>query len=526
MILLEVPFAEKETAKSLGARWNPTEKKWYIPDDLLTEIDKFNRWLPNSNNQTQSLIGSVELSLERVAISANDKEVGIPLSSLMIRIQQAIKTSIADFIWVIAEVANINESRGHYYFELAETLEDGQQLASCRAMIWQSNTKVLEKFSSATVSEIAVGQKLLLLVEPTFHEKFGFSLVIQDIDPSYTLGELEAKVQAIRKQLINEKLYDKNKQFELPKEFFRLAVISPADAAGLGDFRADADLLVKEGLCEFKYFYSAFQGEKVEQEMQAAFSAFMSLHEANKFDALIIIRGGGAKLDLQPLNSYQLAKAIAQMNLPVMTGIGHERDITLLDEVSAVKFDTPSKVIAMILRVILASAQQAKQDWFYIEKYSQIFVQNQKQLISEINQTITQASKTIIQQQRQNIVPLIMKVEQQSAIALNNQKNNIKQLDNTVKLQITSQLKSQKEQLNHFNKTIISMPVSILERAKSQLKQLISFILSSGVDSQLNRGFAMVFDDNKKPLTTAKKTKQQQNFTIKFKDGVLKAKPN
>jgi len=290
MILLDVPFAEKETAKSLGARWNPAEKKWYVPEDLTTEIDKFNRWLPSSNNKVQSLTTS---PLDSSAIPANDKQLGIPLSSLMHKVQQAIRVSITDLVWVIAEVANINERRGHYYFELAETLDDGQQVANCRAMIWQSNTKLLDKFSAETGSEIAIGQKLLLLVEPTFHEKFGFSLVIQDLDPSYTLGELEAKLQAIRQQLIDEKLYDKNKQFSFPNDFFRLAVISPPDAAGLGDFRADANLLVKAELCEFKYFYSAFQGEKVEQEMQAAFAAFLCLHESKPFDALIIIRGGG-----------------------------------------------------------------------------------------------------------------------------------------------------------------------------------------------------------------------------------------
>ncbi len=521
MILLDVPFAEKETAKSLGARWNPAEKKWYVPEDLTTEIDKFNRWLPSSNNKVQSLTTS---PLDSSAIPANDKQLGIPLSSLMHKVQQAIRVSITDLVWVIAEVANINERRGHYYFELAETLDDGQQVANCRAMIWQSNTKLLDKFSAETGSEIAIGQKLLLLVEPTFHEKFGFSLVIQDLDPSYTLGELEAKLQAIRQQLIDEKLYDKNKQFSFPNDFFRLAVISPPDAAGLGDFRADANLLVKAELCEFKYFYSAFQGEKVEQEMQAAFAAFLCLHESKPFDALIIIRGGGAKLDLQPLNNYQLAKTIAEASLPVITGIGHERDKTILDEVSAVKFDTPSKVVTAIVNAIFSSAQQAKQDWFYIEKSSLIFVQKQKQLITEKNQTIIQASKETIQQQRQKLLPLMLRVEQQATLTLNNQKNNIKQLDNTIKLQITSKLNGQKEQLIQRKKIVNTTPTILLERAKIRLKQSISFILSSGIDSQLNRGFAMVFDDDNKPLTTATQAKQQQNFAIKFKDGTLKAK--
>lgn len=525
MILLDVPFAEKETAKSLGARWNPAKKKWYVPDDLAEEADKFNRWRANADNSTPASTQSITQSpLAKNAIPANDKQIGVPLSHLMTQVQQAIRFSITDYIWTIAEVANLNERRGHIYFELAETLDDGQQVANCRAMIWQSNTRILEKFTTETGSELTIGQKILLLVEPTFHEKFGFSLVIQDIDPSYTLGELEAKVQAVRKQLIKEELYQKNKQYKLPKDFLRLAVIAPPTAAGLGDFRIDADLLAERKLCEFKYFYSAFQGDKVETEMQGAFGVFNAMHESNPFDALIIIRGGGAKLDLQPLNSYPIAKMIAETNLPVITGIGHERDKTILDEVSAISYDTPSKVINAIMTTIFSAAQKAKQDWFYIEKSSQIHLQTQKHLINQLNQTINQTSQANIQKQRQKLLPLMMQVEQQCKLVINNQKNQVKQLDSTIKLQVTSVLKQQKEQLNHSFNLIQNSPENILSRAKNQLKQTIGFILSSGVNTQLNRGFAIITDQQDNPLTTCQQAQQQQHIKIQFKDGTINAK--
>ncbi len=523
MILLEVPFAEKESAKSLGAKWNAIEKKWYIPTNLEQDIENFNKWLPIKSNLANKSNIAKDYLTESTA-PANDKQVGISLSQLMAKIQQSIKHAIANNIWVIAEVVNINERRGHYYFELAQTLEDGQQVANCRAMIWQSNvTKILDKFTELTGSSIDIGQKILLLVEPTFHEKFGFSLIIQDIDPNYTLGELEAKVQAIRQQLIKEKLYDNNKQFKLPKDFFRLAVIAPPNAAGLGDFRVDADLLDKQQLCEFKYFYCSFQGHKVEQEMQAAFSAFNALHKAKAFDALIIIRGGGAKLDLQPLNNYELAKEIATANLPVVTGIGHERDKTILDEVSAVKFDTPSKVINYIINTIFSAAQQAQQNWLFIETSSQVHIQKQKQLITELNQTILNSSNIIIQNKRISLLPLNLKIEQLCKDILNKQQFNIKQANNIIKLQINAQLKSQQDKLNHHKNIINSMPLNIISRSKEQLKQSIKFILSSGINTQLNRGFAIVFNKKGKPITTAKQAKQATDFQIKFKDEVIEA---
>jgi len=346
MILLEVPFTEKEVAKSLGARWNPMEKKWYVPDELEDRLSAFSKWLP-LQTVTQSALSSD-------AIPANERAKGISLSQLMMQVQGAMRQAFPGAVWVKAELANLNERRGHLYLELSETAESGQPIANCRAMIWQSQVKrLLERFALETGSALKAGQKVLLLAEVNFHEKFGFSLVIQDLDPSFTLGELEANLNKIRQQLIADKLYDLNKNQPFPKDFFRVAVIAPPNAAGLGDFRADADQLQAANLCEFKYIYSAFQGDRVEAEMLAAFEAFNGLHNAKAFDALIIIRGGGAKLDLNPLNVYSLAKQIAQISVPVLTGIGHERDTTILDEVACMRFDTPSKVIAGIRQSIL-----------------------------------------------------------------------------------------------------------------------------------------------------------------------------
>lgn len=519
MILLDVPFAEKEAAKLLGARWNPSEKKWYIPESLAEDTAPFEKWIPGSQIVSNH-------PLEQGSIPANDKQIGIPLSSLMNQVQQAIRGGIPGAVWVIAEVANLNERRGHLYLELAETLDSGQQLANCRAMIWQSNTtRLLDKFSSQTGSNLNIGQKLLLLVEPTFHEKFGFSLVIQDIDPSYTLGELEAKVQAIRQRLIAENLYDLNKQYSMPNDFFRLAVIAPPSAAGLGDFRADADLLADMDLCEFKYFYSAFQGEKVATEMQAAFAAFQALHSSIPFDALIIIRGGGAKLDLQPLNDYNLAKLIAETTIPVMCGIGHERDSTMLDEVSAVKFDTPSKVISAIANSIFHAAQNAKNNWNYIEQACQLHVQKQQQIIAELKQSVIKNSQREIQNQQRLVAPLFTEIQHLSSRILQENKNNLSQLNSTIKLQTKARISVQKEQLNQFNSVVKEVPTRLLNMAKLHLKQTIGFILSSGPKTQLARGFVLVTNELDKPITSVNSLIAEDLVTLKFKDGTIQVTP-
>ncbi len=523
MTLLEVPFAEKEQAKSLGARWNPAEKKWYVPEDLSDQIASFQKWLPSTSKVTNNPSNdSHSFTLEPL----QTKNQGISLSQLMGKVQGMMRQSFPGALWIQAEIANINERRGHWYFELSEMNTKGQPVASCRAMIWQAQvSRIIEQFKLATGVALQAGQKILLLAEVTFHEKFGFSLAIQDIDPAFTLGELEANLNKIRQQLIKEQLYDLNKQYKIPNDFFRIAVIAPPNAAGLGDFRVDADLLQTQKLCEFHYFYAAFQGEKVETEMLAALDAFYALHKAHAFDALVIIRGGGAKLDLNPLNVYSLAKWIATVNLPVLTGIGHERDTTILDEVAGARFDTPSKVIGFIRQAIFSTSQQARQHWEMIEKFSYIYIQDQKQALMLNEQKVKQASLLLIQQQKHALTPLMIRIQQYGESLLKAQKNTIKQYQDTMILQVKNQLHFQKQQLQQYQNIIAQRPLYLINQAKEKNQQQMAYILTSGPKTQLSRGFALVKGTKQQPITSAVKAMQEPTIHIEFKDGSIEAKP-
>lgn len=384
-----------------------------------------------------------------------------------------------------------------------------------------------------------------MLVEVNFHEKFGFSLTIQDIDPSYTLGESEAKLNQIRKQLVTEKLYDRNKVFKMPKDFYRVAVIAPPEAAGLGDFRADADELVAFGLCDFHYFYSSFQSEKTEQELLAAMEALLSLHEAQAFDALVMIRGGGAKLDFNPLNTYLLAKKIAEMPLPVLTGIGHERDNTILDEVSAVRFDTPSKVIAGIRQSIVSQAQKADSDWHWIEKTSREYISEQKLKLDRFEKDVQQVSQSLVHQQNIKLTSMLQTIHHQSRIQLEQQQgrianiqqtlfnhadrhcvyqsNRLAQLNATYRDAAGKQVLRHKIELSNQWERVKDQPDMILQQQTKQIKQWIGFVLSSGPKSQLERGFAMLKRDSQ-PIKTLEALKQSSHFTVVLADGSVEAK--
>ena len=577
MIELEVPFAEKDQAKALGAKWNPSIKKWYIPDTLESKASQFSRWLspsilenlglsqPIAHQIQQNTMGNLEPTSQA---STSLESKGITLSTLMHKVQGLLRGSFAGGVWVKAEIANINERRGHYYLELVETNELGQQLAHSRAVIWANQADhLLSKFEAETHSKLEVGQSVLLLVEVNLHEKYGFSLIVQDIDASFTLGVLEAKLNQIRKQLITENLYDSNKRFSLPSDFFRVAVIAPPQAAGLGDFRADADILQKQGLCEFHYFYSAFQGEQcqVEQEMQAAFSAFQAMHASNPFEALVIIRGGGAKLDLTPLNSYEIAKHIALAELPILTGIGHERDNTILDEVAAVRFDTPSKVIAAIRQTIFKQAQQAKLNWIQIEQTVQQQLQTTLGQLNHFEQSIQHLSQKHLDYWRQQLQPLWLSINHQSQqnlqqakhkvaiyhqqliqetkYLLNQMNHHLMQYQKQVQIQTQSQLKEQKQQLAQnyqviqnqvknqlklekqqvkvFYETVKQQAPKHIRHQKQAIQQWMGFILSSGPQTQMQRGFVVVKDTQGHPIKSAQQALKKQQLVLLFKDGQL-----
>jgi exodeoxyribonuclease VII large subunit len=427
---------------------------------------------------------------------------------------------------VVAEIANLNNSRGHIYLELTENNAQGRSIARCRAMIWQSQAqRLLQRFETETGSPFTIGQKVLLLTEISFHEQYGFSMVVQDIDPSYTLGELEQNLSKIRKQLITDGIYQQNKQLVLPSDFFRVAVIAPPKAAGLGDFRADADNLQATGLCEFKYFYSAFQGESVEDELLAAIEAIHALHHSQPFDALVIIRGGGAKLDLNMLNLYSVAKHLCMAQLPVLTGIGHERDSTILDEISNQRFDTPSKVIAFIRHEIFQKAQQAKSNWQQIEHSSRLMVQYLEQDLSQLNQEITHNSQREIYRWKQAMAPLQFQIQRLSENRIQSALVSINELRQSIDVQLKNSLKVVKAEIDLYQKTTEKESKRALESKQQQIIQWIALILSSGPKTQLNRGFNIAKDPKTgKPVTRAKQALKTQSIQLEFVDGKVLAK--
>lgn len=284
------------------------------------------------------------------------------LSDYLSTVQEVIQITFNEPVWVKAEIRNLNIKGGHYYLELAEKDESTDKvIASCKGTIWKFTAqKMVLKFERESGVELSKDLNVLVKVRAKFDPQYGFSVNVEDIDSSYTIGDIARRYQQILERLTSEGLLNKNKLIPTPFDIQNVLVIAPENAAGLGDFKKDADALEKAGVCHFKYYSATFQGNT------AAQSIITSLRNglrqwATDFntppDLIVIIRGGGAVNDLAYLNDYELAALLAKRTVQIWVGIGHEKDRTILDEVANRSFDTPSKVIGGILNLIAERTQ-------------------------------------------------------------------------------------------------------------------------------------------------------------------------
>jgi exodeoxyribonuclease VII large subunit len=444
-------------------------------------------------------------------------------------------------------------------------------LAKTSAVIWQSTaSSVLPEFERVTGAQLAPGIKLLVRARPIFKPIHGFTIEVDAIDPEYTLGNLEARKREIRERLQVEGVFAANKKLPAPWDFNAVLVVAPAGGAGLGDFQAEANRLEQFGVCSFIYAYSRFQGEGAAKEicdtLQIAWGQWLREKGAAP-DAVVIIRGGGAVNDLAWLNDYDLARFICDLRVPVLTGIGHERDSTVLDEVANFKYDTPSKVIAGIEQSIAKRTAEAKAFFEHITQRashtahavnakvlgldSQVRAdavrhiaqgkQDATELINAVKldalQEVRQASDLAseafqlvkaegvhqVQQAQQRVPALWQIVSMQAARNIQVASMNADKLVGAVF-----------DQVRHGARVVVSRTDEALESVSASARQVVRSagvnsealmreIAGQGPEKTLHRGFTMVRDSSGKTLTRAANIQQGSAVEIQFNDGIVVA---
>lgn len=273
----------------------------------------------------------------------------LTLFELNSMVRDVIETTIDRAYWVEAELSEAREVRGHCYMELIQKdIFSATPVARASAKCWRTTwLRLRPKFESATGQQLHPGMKVMLLVTASFHEAYGFSWIVQDIDPTYTLGDMARKRLEIIKQLKDEGVFDLQKELKIPMFAQRVAVISSENAAGYGDFcnqllNNDYGFFFKTEL-----FPAIMQGEQVEATVINALNDIYG--QQGDFDVVVIIRGGGATADMSGFDTLALAENVANFPLPIITGIGHDRDESVLDIVSNTRVKTPTAAAAFLV---------------------------------------------------------------------------------------------------------------------------------------------------------------------------------
>ena len=281
-------------------------------------------------------------------------------------VSKVIESEMPSEYWVEAELSECRESRGHCYMELIQKDErTTTPIAKASAKCWVNKWMLIRPgFERTTGQRLHAGMKVLLKVFAQFHEAYGFSWIVTDIDPTYTLGDMARKRQEIIRQLKEEGVFDLQKELQLPLFCQRIAVISSETAAGYGDFCNQLADNPYGFQFQTRLFPAIMQGEGVEQSIIAALERIFSFHIPQNFDAVVIIRGGGATSDMSGFDTLALAENVANFPLPIITGIGHDRDESILDMVSHIRVKTPTAAAALLidhLKTVLDAINDAQE---------------------------------------------------------------------------------------------------------------------------------------------------------------------
>ena len=333
------------------------------------------------------------------------------LYALNALVHEAVSNALPDEYWVEAELAECRERNGHCYMELVEKDErSNSPIAKASAKCWRQTWTLLHAtFLRATGQPLRAGMKVLLRVYPQFHEAYGFSWIVSDIDPTYTIGDLARRRQEIIKTLKAQGVFDLQRELRLSPFAQRIAVISAESAAGYGDFCRQ--LLDNEYnlLFHTELFPAIMQGERVEQSVIQALNLINN--RIDDFDAVVIIRGGGATSDMSGFDTLPLAENVANFPLPIITGIGHDRDECVLDMVSHTRVKTPTAAATLLITHLCNTLQQVADAENVIAHYALDRLQRHRLQLEHITTLLPHLAQRLITEAHHSLERIQLKLE-------------------------------------------------------------------------------------------------------------------
>lgn len=331
----------------------------------------------------------------------------LSLLELNLSIKDTINQTYNEAYWVRAETSDVRHHRnGHCYLEFIEKAKDGHSImAKARGTIWASTFNLLKPyFEQQTGQSFNSGITVLVRVTVSFHETYGFGLNVVDIDPSYTLGEIARNRMMVLKQLEEDGVLTMNKELPLAEPLNRIAVISSQTAAGYEDFQNQLEGNRTGVVFHTKLFPAIMQGDRSESSIIAALEEIY-LHK-ELFDVVVIIRGGGATSDLSCFDSYELALNAAQYPLPIISGIGHERDVTVLDAVAHTRVKTPTAAAEFLIDRAMATVEQLMNLQDRLIDAAKSILDNEERQLNSWSKDVYHSSRSLLQTSGSNLMYL------------------------------------------------------------------------------------------------------------------------
>ena len=416
-------------------------------------------------------------------------------------VRDVISMSLPDSYWVEAELSEAREGYGgHCYMELIEKDEHSNTpIAKAHVSCWRNRWMLLKpQFERVTGQRIHAGMKVLLKVHAQFHENYGFSWIVDDIDPTYTMGDMARKRMEIIQTLKEEGVFDLQKELKLPMFCQRIAVISSATAAGYGDF---CNQLADNGYgLQFTtaLFAATMQGEGVEQSVISALNRINE--EWENWDCVVIIRGGGATSDLSGFDTLALAENVANFPLPIITGIGHERDESVLDMISFQRVKTPTAAAA-----------------FLVDHLTEVYAR-----IEDAQEAIVNYVKRRLQVERMKFERLSTQIPTLFSLVKVRQSNRLDQLLNCLKVKAERIPADGLHRLEMLEARLKEPVARKLERELHRIDMLSQRAIAQDPERLLSRGYSITLKDGKS-IKDASQLKAGDEIETRFAKGVAKA---
>ncbi|GAB3831402.1 exodeoxyribonuclease VII large subunit [Pontibacter rugosus] len=500
------------------------------------------------------------------SISHQEQPGPLSLHALHQQIREELELAFPDSYWVVAEIAQVNVDRrkGHCYLTLVDKGDDARQmLAQARATIWGSRYQMLGRhFEEKTGQPLKAGLKVLLQATVRFHELYGLSLDITNIDPNYTIGDLARQRQETLKRLEAEGLMEANKALELPMVPQRLAIISSATAAGFQDFVHQLQNNSYGYTFSTTLFPATVQGNEAPASVASAFAKISKYKD--QYDVIVLIRGGGSQTDLSCFDDYKIAASIGKSPLPVLTGIGHERDESIADLVANTRLKTPTAVAGFLIdrfraaeeyseslfdSIRMFSAQQMKLAHDQLERLShrvnnntkqilqarkdkleilsrglllkpKSYIEAQKHHVSNLEKDLNSETKDLLYEQERLLQELSVCVEGKSQRYLHMKEHELNHLVHCLETESNDKLKQEQLTFTKYSDKLTYGVKNKMQHENHRLKLLEMSVEANNPEKLLLRGYTLTLVDGK-IIKSVKDVKDGDVVQTKMQDGSI-----